>query len=79
MIGTTTKLYMPVSVPQITRGEAGEEEHYFAERDGSITVRTSDVDDFLAMGCTTEPQSAPVVVNHVDPEAQQGQLTAGGS
>jgi hypothetical protein len=61
------KLYAPVSVPQITRGEKPEERHYIADPDGAIMVPSSEVEDFLAMGCTREAQSAPEVVNHVEP------------
>jgi hypothetical protein len=62
------RLYAPVSVPQITRGEKHEEKHYRAEADGAIMVPSTEVADFLAMGCSREPQEAPKVVNHVEPE-----------
>jgi hypothetical protein len=64
------KLYAPVSVPQITRGEKHEEKHYIADADGTINVPASEVADFLAMGCAREPQQAPKVVNHVEPRAR---------
>jgi hypothetical protein len=63
------KLYAPVSVPQITRGEKHAERHYVADPDGAIRVPSNEVSDFLAMGCTREPQGAPEVVNHVEPKA----------
>lgn len=53
--------------PIITRGEAHDEQHYFAGSDGSLLVHEVDVEDFLAMGCTREPQEPPKVVNHVEP------------
>lgn len=59
--------------PTITRGERGRDErHYFAERDGSILVPASEVDDFLLMGCAREPQpDPPKIVNHVGPSARE--------
>jgi hypothetical protein len=60
------RLYAPVSVPQITRGERHEERHYVADVDGAIMVPSIEVQDFLAMGCTREPQGPPKVVNHVE-------------
>lgn len=66
MPGKQIKLYMPHGVPQITRGEAGDEMHHTAERDGSFYVNEVEVEDFLAMGCSLEPQGPPEVVNHVE-------------
>lgn len=54
--------------PVITRGDEPDVEHYFADRDGSITIHEVDLDDFLAMGCTQEPQGPVKVVNHVEAE-----------
>lgn len=72
----TVKLYASDSMlsgsrpdtPVITRGEARNEKHYFAERDGSIRVPASEVDEFLAMGCARTPQGPVAVVNHVMPD-----------
>jgi hypothetical protein len=60
------KLYAPVSVPQITRGEKHEEQHYVADAEGVIMVPSTEVQDFLAMGCSRTPQQ-PAAVSNVAP------------
>jgi hypothetical protein len=64
--GRKVRLYAPIAVPQITRGEKHEERHYVVDADGAIMVPSTEVSDFLAMGCTREPQGPPKVVNHVE-------------
>lgn len=54
--------------PVVTRGEAGNERHYYANHDGSIEVPAAEVEDFIAMGCSREPQE-PVQISNVAPES----------
>lgn len=62
--GRKIRLFAPTSVPQITRGEKHAEEHYITDAEGAIMVPSTEVNDFLAMGCSRTPQQ-PVAVSNV--------------